>query len=70
MKLTYFKAADLEIGVVSIENIDALVKQRDLLARLTNTVDWLMEQLKDLHHDYYMKKRYLFFFFRRNFQVI
>lgn len=56
MKLTYFKAADLEIGVVSIENIDGLVKQRDVLARLANSVDWLMEQLKDLHHDYYVRR--------------
>ena len=53
MKLTYFKAADLEIGVVSIENIDKLVKQRDVLARLRNSVDWLEEQLKDLYYYHY-----------------
>jgi hypothetical protein len=56
MKLTYFKAADLEIGVVSIENIEALVKQRDVLARLANSVDWQKEELKELHHDYYVRR--------------
>ena len=54
MKLTYFKAADLEIGVVSIENIEALVEQRDVLVRIANSVDWQEEQLKELHYDYYM----------------
>jgi hypothetical protein len=62
MKLTYFKAADLEIGVVTIENIDALVKQRDVLARLANSVDWLDRELKQVHYDQYMsffrKRRY------------
>ena len=62
MKLTYFKAADLEIGVVSIENIEALVKQRDLLVRLTNSVDWLMEELKELayarYKSFFRKRRY------------
>ena len=56
MKLTYFKAADLEIGVVSIENIDKLVKQRDLLVRLGNSVDWQEKQLKELHYDYYIRR--------------
>ena len=62
MKLTYFKAADLEIGVVTIENIDALVKQRDVLARLANSVDWLMEELKELayarYKSFFRKRRY------------
>ena len=62
MKLTYFKAADLEIGVVSIENIDKLVKQRDVLARLRNSVDWLKEELKELayarYKSFFRKRRY------------
>ena len=62
MKLTYFKAADLEIGVVSIENIDALVKQRDVLVRLRNSVDWLKEELKELayarYKSFFRKRRY------------
>ena len=64
MKLTYFKAADLEIGVVSIENIDALVKQRDLLVRLTNSVDWLKEKLKELAY-----ARYKLFFRKRRYDA-
>lgn len=62
MKLTYFKAADLEIGVVSIESIDALVKQHDLLVRLANSVDWLKEELKELayarYKSFFRKRRY------------
>ena len=62
MKLTYFKAADLEIGVVSIENIEALVEQRDLLVRLANSVDWLKEELKELayakYKSFFRKRRY------------
>ena len=62
MKLTYFKAADLEIGVVSIESIDALVKKHDLLVRLANSVDWLKEELKELayarYKSFFRKRRY------------
>ena len=64
MKLTYFKATDLEIGVVSIENIDALVEQRDLLVRLANSVDWLKEELKELAY-----ARYKSFFRKRQYDA-
>ena len=64
MKLTYFKAADLEIGVVSIENIEALVKQRDVLARLANSLDWLDREFKQVHYD-----RYKSFFRKRQYDA-
>ena len=62
MKLTYFKAGDLEIGVVTIENIGVLIWQRAVLARTRDSVDWQKEDLKELHYKHYMsffrKKRY------------
>ena len=60
MKLTYFKAADLEIGVVSIENIDALVKQRDVLARLANSAYLKRENLLRYkeYMPFFVTKRY------------